>query len=98
MTATSTTTAPAPTLVREFTLTASIKQAVEIGNGPFGNRMYFEVTGGRAEGKRFNADLLPSGGDWLVLGQDGYGRLDVRILFRTDDGAMIYVQYPGLIS
>jgi hypothetical protein len=60
--------------------------------------MYFEVTGGRAEGERFKADLLPSGGDWLVAGADGFGRLDVRIALQTDDGAWIYVEYPGLIT
>jgi len=71
---------------------------VQIGAGPFGTRIFYEVTGGRADGPRFQADVLTGGGDWLLAGSDGIGRLDVRIQFRTDDGAFVYAQYPGLVE
>jgi hypothetical protein len=89
---------PPPTLVPEFTLTVNVKPPVQIGAGPFGIRMYSEITGGRAQGERINADLASGGGDWLLVGPDGFGRLDVRVVIHTDDGATVYVQYPGLIS
>jgi hypothetical protein len=95
MTSTSTST---PTLVPEFAFTASLKPPLEFGAGPFGARIYFEVTGGRAEGERFNAEVLPGGGDWLLAGPDGLARLDVRAQFRTDDGAVVYAQYPGILE
>jgi hypothetical protein len=60
--------------------------------------MIFEFTGGRADGPRFNADLLTGGSDWLLVGPDGFGRIDVRCQFRTDDGAIVYTQYQGLIE
>jgi hypothetical protein len=90
--------ATTPTLVPEFSFTAGLKPPLEFGTGPFGTRMYFEVTGGRAEGERFNAEVLPSGGDWLLVGPDGLARLDVRAGFRTDDGALVYAEYPGLLE
>ena len=38
------------------------------------------------------------GGDWLLAGEDGFGRLDVRAQFSTDDGAVIYMNYLGLVE
>ena len=32
------------------------------------------------------------------MGADGYGHLDVRATFETDDGAFIYVQYNGHVE
>jgi hypothetical protein len=91
-------TGTSPTLVPEFGFTATLKPPLEFGAGPFGARVYFEVTGGRAEGERFNAEVIPGGGDWLLIGPDGLARLDVRASFRTDDGALVYAQYTGLLE
>jgi hypothetical protein len=91
-------TSSSPTLVPEFSFRASLKAPLEFGAGPFGARIYFEVTSGRAEGERFKADVLPGGGDWLLVGPDGLARLDVRAQFRTDDGALVYVQYSGVLE
>ena len=98
MSPTSDVTGSAPALLPEFSFVASLKEPLEFGAGPFGARIYFEVTGGRAQGERFNADVLPGGGDWLLVGPDGLARLDVRAGFRTDDGALIYAQYPGILE
>lgn len=76
---------------------APLKPAVEVGNGPYGTRMFFEVTGGSFEGPRLRGKILPGGGDWLLLDAEGVAHLDVRVVFATDDGAQIYVQYPGVI-
>jgi hypothetical protein len=87
-----------PVLAYEFTFTGMLKPAVEFGPGSSGLRMFFEATGGRVEGNRLSGSVLGGGGDWLVAGADGFARLDVRAQFRTDDGAFIYVQYPGLLE
>lgn len=42
--------------------------------------------------------LLSAPGDWVLLGADGFGRLDVRATFESDDGALIYVAYQGLVE
>lgn len=82
----------------ELTYRASLKPALPIGPGPYGTRIFFEVTEGRFEGKRLNGKILTGGGDWLLAGADGFGRLDVRAQFLTDDGAAIYLAYFGLLE
>jgi hypothetical protein len=85
-------------LVHEFDYHATLKPPVEIG-GPTGTRMFFEVTGeGRLEGERIKARVLTGGGDWLLMGSDGRGRLDVRAQIETDDGAVVYVEYHGILE
>jgi hypothetical protein len=34
----------------------------------------------------------------LLAGEDGFARLDVRTQFLTDDGAVIYSYYGGLLQ
>lgn len=67
-----------------------------IGEGPFGMRQIFVVSGGKVEGDRVRGQLRPGGGDWLLVGSDGFGRLDVRGTIATEDGAFIYVSYYGI--
>ena len=83
--------------VHELTYHAMLKAPLPIGDGPFGTRMYFEATTGVVEGARIRGSLVGGGGDWILVGPDGYGRLDVRAQIETDDGAFIYVQYHGLL-
>jgi hypothetical protein len=85
-------------LVHEFTFTAVLNDAVPIGEGPFGNRRVREVLSGEVTGERIHGRVGSGGGDWVLVGPDGYGRLDVRLQIRTDDGADIYVQYYGVIE
>ncbi len=80
------------------TYRADLKPAVNIGAGPVGNRQIYDVTGGAFEGPKLKGKVLPSGGDWAVIGPDNALRLDVRATFETDDGATIYVQYYGVLS
>lgn len=82
----------------EFSYVATLAQPVQIGAGPFGTRVFYEVTGGTFEGKRLNGKILTGGGDWILIGSDGYGRLDVRAQMVTNDGAALYVYYTGLVE
>jgi hypothetical protein len=85
-------------LVHEFTFTAVLNEAVPIGEGPFGNRRIREVLSGEVTGERISGKVGSGGADWVLVGPDGYGRLDVRLTIHTDDGAHIYVQYFGVIE
>jgi hypothetical protein len=69
-----------------------------VGDGPYGQRQIFVVSGGKAVGDRLSGSLLPGGGDWLLAGADGYARLDVRGTLQTDDGALVYVSYHGVLE
>jgi hypothetical protein len=85
-------------LAYEFTYQAQLNAPVDVGTGPLGDRQVFEVTGGRLEGERLEGRVLGGGGEWFLVGPDGFGRIDVRIQFETVDGAHIYVQYVGLLE
>lgn len=55
------------------------------GPGPFGVRQIFTITGGAVTGERLSGSVRPGGGDSLLAGPDGFGRLDVRATIETDD-------------
>jgi hypothetical protein len=76
---------------------ADLKEPQPIGKAQFGTRAIYDVTGGTLEGPKLNGKILPSGGDWILVDDNGVGRLDVRATFETDDGALIYVQYYGIV-
>lgn len=86
-----------PKLIPEFEYSADLVLH-EVGPGPFGNRVIVTVTGGQVEGDRIKGTFVGAGGDWLLVGADGFGRLDVRATIKTHDGAMIYVQYHGVLE
>jgi hypothetical protein len=65
---------------------------------PVGTRMTFITTGGVIEGPRLRGELLPGGGDWLIAGSDGTGRVDVRATLRTHDGVLIHYESRGVIK
>jgi len=68
-----------------------------IGPVPEGIRMNFYVTGGWVRGERLSGKVRTVGGDWLTLRADGVGQLDVRATLETDDGALVYSWYSGLL-
>ena len=84
-------------LVKECEFFAGLKPPVPVGAGPIGTRMYYEVTSGEVTGDRLSGRIL-SGGEWALIGPDGFLRVDVRLQIETHDGAFIYVQYLGLLE
>jgi hypothetical protein len=77
---------------------ADVNGLDEIGPGPHGLRVIGNVTGGQFNGDGLEGSIVGMGADWLVLGEDAFGRIDVRLTFRTSDGAHIYVRYYGLLE
>lgn len=77
---------------------ANLKAPVDIGKGPYGQRTIFDVTTGTFEGEKLNGTILPSGGDWILIDDQSVGHLDVRITLKTNDGALLYVQYHGILE
>jgi uncharacterized protein DUF3237 len=67
---------------------------VPVGAG----RMFYEALGGELTGQSVSGEVLRGGGDWALVGSDGFARLDVRGQVRTHDGAFLYITYPGLIE
>lgn len=65
---------------------------------PRGAREYYEMSGGTLTGPDLRASIVMPGGDWFSVSPDGFGRPDVRVAFQSDDGALILMQYTGLVE
>jgi hypothetical protein len=86
-------------LVPLATMTATFSETFVLEGTPAGGRYIFEVGTVAVEGERVRATLKGrAAADWLVVGPDGTGTLDVRALLETDDGALVYAQYNGRVD
>ncbi len=87
------------TLVPLATMVAELRPPRVLPNTPAGTRMIYEVVSGSISGERLNAKLVgDAAADWLLVGPDGTGTLDVRSLVQTDDGALVFLQYHGRVD
>lgn len=86
-----------------FHFELDIEPAIEIGDVPIGRRLIGPIAGGSFEGPGLpggpplKGEVVPGGGDWLFVRSDGVLDLDVRTTLRTEDGALIYMPYTGLL-
>lgn len=55
------------------------------------------LPGGTVKGPNISGKVLPPGGDWVRVMPSGVLRLDVRLTIETDDGALIYMTYGGVV-
>lgn len=82
-------------LDHEFTYRTSVIGPEEVGTGPFGMRQYYAMRDGVVSGARISGTTAGDGSDWMLVGTDGYVRMDARIQIKTTDGALICVHYFG---
>jgi hypothetical protein len=72
---------------------------IPIGQSPWTSRRISDIAGGTFSGPRLEGTVEPSGADWSQSSATEEGdvltALDVRSLWRTHDGAAIYVTYGG---
>ena len=78
-------------------VSVDLEEPQNLGATPHGIRRIYYAKGGTFEGPKLKGEMLPGGGDWLLLRPDGAGELDVRTTMRTDDGHFIYVYYRGIL-
>ena len=67
-----------------------------IGATPGCFRRVSAVFGGVFEGDRLSGEVLDGGNDWQTVRGDGAVTLDVRLVLKTDDNAMIGMIYQGI--
>jgi hypothetical protein len=80
-----------------FTITMQLPPILELGDTPAGTRRVFTVSGGEFTGDRLRGEVLPqAGSDLLLVRADGSFQQDVRLILRTDDGALILITYRGI--
>jgi hypothetical protein len=86
-------------LIPLATMTAVLRRPIVLSRTPVGDRLIYEVESGTLEGERIRAKLTgTSAADWLVVGPDGTGTLDVRAVVETDDGAHVFLHYQGRVD
>ncbi len=87
-----------PELKSEFLCTIRVAVATlhDIGQTPLGGRHIDLLGAGTFEGPRLKGEVLPGGMDQKTLRADGAMNPNVRLVLRTDDGALIYLHYTGI--
>lgn len=81
-----------------FVMEAQLEPGQPVGATPHGNRSIVYAKGGTIKGPKVNGTVLPGGGDWFRVRPDGVGEVDVRATFKTDDGALVYTHYKGILN
>jgi hypothetical protein len=80
-----------------FTVQMKLPPPIEVGQTSAGTRRVFTVAGGTFAGDRLRGEVLADGSsDLLLIRGDGTAQQDVRLLLRTDDGALILMTYRGV--
>ena len=78
-----------------FQLREAVPPLYVVGRTPNGFRRIGVVTGGLFEGERLSGEVV-SGNDWQHVRSDDCTKLDVRLLLKTMDDALIVMTYQCL--
>jgi hypothetical protein len=78
-----------------FVLREQVPPLLVVGQTPNGFRRIGLVQGGSFEGERLSGEVV-SGNDWQAVRSDSCIKLDVRLVLRTTDGALIVMTYQCL--
>jgi hypothetical protein len=78
-----------------FVLREQVPPLLVVGPTPNGFRRIGLIQGGSFAGERLSGEVV-SGNDWQTVRDDSCTKLDVRLLLRTDDDALIVMSYTVL--
>ncbi len=79
-----------------FVMRLDVKPLLIVGATPAAYRRVGVVPGGSFEGERLSGIVLDGGSDWQNVRADGFTTLDVRLVLKTGDGALIGMTYRGI--
>jgi len=79
-----------------FRLREQVPPLYVVGQTPNAFRRVGVITGGVFEGERLSGEVLSGGNDWQDVRKDNCVKLDVRLLLKTTDGALIVMTYHVL--
>jgi hypothetical protein len=83
-------------LVPLCTFVIELADPVVLPATPAGTRVIVEVNDFRVEGDRLQGKKKGNAhADWLTIGPDGTGTMDVRATVETEDGCVVFVTYQG---
>ena len=78
-----------------FALRETIPPLLVLGETPNAYRRVGMVQGGSFEGERLSGEVI-TGNDWQTLRKDNCMKLDVRMVLKTTDGALITMTYTAM--
>ena len=79
-----------------FVMRLAVRPLVVVGATPGANRRIGIVPGGVFEGERLSGEVIDGGSDWQSVRSDGSTTLDVRLVLKTNDDALITMSYRGV--
>jgi hypothetical protein len=79
-----------------FRLREQVPPLYVVGQTPNAFRRIGVITGGTFEGDRLSGDVVSGGNDWQSVRTDSCTKLDVRLLLKTTDAALIVMTYQVL--
>ena len=79
-----------------FVMRLDVKPLQIVGAAPAGFRRIGVVPGGVFAGERLSGVVLEGGSDWQTVRSDGATSLDVRLVLKTHDDALIAMTYRGV--
>jgi len=79
-----------------FEVMASLESPQIFGNTGIGERRIIGITGGTVTGPKLNGVVLRGGADWQLVRSDGMSDIHARYTLQADDGALIYIDAPGI--
>src|SRR5271170_4334866 len=79
-----------------FVMRLDVRKLQVVGATPGPLRRIGVVPGGAFEGERLSGEVLEGGSDWQTVRSDGTTTLDVRLVLKSSDGALIGMTYRGL--
>jgi hypothetical protein len=79
-----------------FVFRLDVRPLQIIGGSEGAFRRIGVVPGGVFEGERLSGTVLEGGSDWQLLRADQSVSLNVRLILKTDDGALIGMTYQGI--
>jgi len=79
-----------------FVMHLDVRKLLIVGAAPGAYRRIGVVPGGSFEGERLSGTVLDGGSDWQTVRNDGATTLNVRLVLKTTDDALIGMTYQGM--
>jgi hypothetical protein len=79
-----------------FVMRLDVRPLLIVGATPGAYRRIGVVPGGSFEGNRLSGQVLDGSSDWQTVRSDRATTLDVRLVLKTNDDALICMSYRGI--
>ncbi len=98
MTAQTTTAALRAPFVHDYlcSLVVEVGPMVSLGTGPYGERRFVDIVGGRVDGPQMSGVVVSGGADWQIARADGVVDIEAHYSLALDDGARVEIVSSGM--